>query len=162
MSELRRDWLVGNSVLALLAASMIAQTWGPSGGTYEFPGNISAPTFPEPVSLGVAAFLFVLSPCLAAASMVEKLRTATVLAVLSLAPMMAFFAWLLFTVSSLAIVSELPEGVWWAQTLAWGGLVMFFFLFVRFLHELWRSIGASRPSRKGSRREAPHRESLPR
>lgn len=52
--------------------------------------------------------------------------------------MLDLFVLLAFLQSWLTIVSELPDGQWWAYFFAWGGLVMFIFLTFRFFAGMFR------------------------
>ena len=132
-SELRREWFISNAVLTFMAALLLATQWGPTRGTYQLPGDVAPPNFPDPVLFGGAAFLFVLSPALAVVGMVPKLHDRVLPVVRSLVPALAFFSWMIFSFSWIALMGELPDGPWRVQVLAWDGAVMFVFLFVHFV-----------------------------
>ena len=139
-TELKKDWLAGNSVVAFLGALILAQTWRPTGDSYELPFSLTVPAFPDPVSFAIAAFLLLSSFLLMVASAIPiRLVPHWVVSVVrTFSVMLDFVVWLAFMQSWLSIVSELPDDQWWAYVFAWGGLMMFTFLTFRFLLGMFR------------------------
>ncbi len=152
-STLRREWLIGNSILAYMGALLLVQSWGPSGGTYRLPGDVAPPIYPDPTVLALASFLFVTSLTLGILAAIPKLRDTAIRLVTPIGPVLAVLAWLIFTGSWLGIIGELPGGVWWAHVLAWGGVPMFLYLFAKLFYELLRG-GMAPPAGRTPRRPA--------
>ena len=144
---LKKDWLASNAVVAFLGALMLAQTWRPTGDSYELPFSLTVPAFPDPMSFAIAAFLFVSSFFLVVASIIPiRLVPHWVIPVVrTFSVVLDFVVWLAFMQSWLSIVSELPDDQWWAYVLAWGGLVMFIFLTFRLLSGGFRLARSHKP-----------------
>ena len=56
-SDLKKDWLAGNSVVALGGALLLAQSWRLSGGGVELPFGRTIPDVLEVVYVAIVSFL---------------------------------------------------------------------------------------------------------
>ncbi len=132
LEQIKEEWLVGNSVVAFVGALMMAQTWEPSDVKSVIPIiNVTVPTSPQAVTLGIVTFLLVLSIVLAVASSVPRLRSWAIQPVSPLWLMLDMLLWFAFLLSFLSVLSEIPRDEWWSNVLALSGLALSFFLAVR-------------------------------
>ena len=76
LEQIKEEWLVGNSVVAFVGALLVAQAWEPSDVKSIVPIlNVTVPTFPQAVVLGLVGFLAVLSFSFALTSAIPPLRS---------------------------------------------------------------------------------------
>lgn len=132
-TALTKDWLANNALISFMGSLLVMQGWGKSGGGYEYPGGITAPDFTDAVLIGIATGLFILALTLAAASIAARFSNQAFMYTRSLAPIFAVFMWLGYSLGMLSILSDLPANEWWTHALAWGSLLMFFFLAFRII-----------------------------
>ena len=76
IEQIKEDWLVGNAVVAFVGALLMAQALEPSDAENVIPIlNLTVPTFPQAVILGIVALLAISSFALVLASTVPPLRS---------------------------------------------------------------------------------------
>ncbi len=132
--QIKEEWLVGNAVVAFSGALLMAQAWQPSDNSSELPiFNVTAPTFPQEVTLTIIAFLATLSFVLAVASVIPPLRTWAIRQVSPFSQFLEVLMWSAFLASLLSALSEIPPDQWWSVILVWGGLALILFLSVRMI-----------------------------
>ena len=139
-TELNKDWIVENAVLAFVGALLVAPTLQPPYETYRLPFWDVTFNVPDPVSFIIATILFVVSFFLVLAYFVRPLGQWALREVPKSSPLPEMLTWLAFTVSWLSVVTKLADGPWWIGPLEWGGLVMFLFLVFRILRGMYRLI----------------------
>ena len=62
IEQIKEDWLVGNAVVAFVGALLMAQALEPSDAENVIPIlNLTVPTFPQAVILGIVALLAISS-----------------------------------------------------------------------------------------------------
>ena len=123
---------MGNSVVAFVGALLIAQAWEPSDVRNVIPIiNVTVPTFPQAVIIGIVTFLMVLSIVLAVASSVPRLRSWAIQHVSPLSHLLEMLLWFAFLMSLLSALSEIPRDEWWSNVLALSGIALWFLLAVR-------------------------------
>ena len=137
LEQIKEEWLVGNSVVAFVGALMMAQTWEPSDVKSVIPIiNVTVPTSPQAVTLGIVIFLVGLSIGFAVASSVPRLRSWAIQHVSPLWLLLDVLLWFAFLVGLLSVLSEIPRDEWWSNVLALSGIALSFFLAVRMLLRL--------------------------
>ena len=131
VEQIKEDWLVGNAVVAFVGALLIAQAWEPSDVKSVIPIiNVTVPTLPQAVILGIVAFLAVMSFVLVLASAVRPLRSWAIHQVSPCSSLLKSLMWGAFLFSLLSALAEIPSDQWWAQALGLCGFALFFFLMV--------------------------------
>lgn len=132
IEQIKEEWLVGNAVVAFVGALLMAQAWGPSDVKYVIPvANVTVPSFPQAVILGIVALLAISSFVLVLASAVPPLRSWAIRQVSPYSRLLEWLMWVAFLMSLLAALPEIPRDEWWAEALALSGLAMWLFLGVR-------------------------------
>lgn len=110
----------------------MAQAWEPSDVKSVIPIiNVTVPTFPQVVILGIVALLAVMSFVLALASAVRPLRSWAIHQVSPYSQLLEQLMWIAFIFSLIAALGEIPPDQWWAQALWLGGAALLFFLWGR-------------------------------
>ena len=123
---------MGNAVVAFVGALLMAQAWEPSDVKNVIPIiNVTVPTFPQVVILGIVALLAVMSFALALASAVRPLRSWAIHQVSPYSQLLEQLMWIAFLFSLIAALGEIPPDQWWAQALWLGGAALLFFLWGR-------------------------------
>ena len=110
-SELKKEWLAGNSVVALGGALLLAQSWRLSGGVIQLPFGRTIPDLFDVVYIAIVSFLLASSVMLGLASMLPILRNWALRMAEPFAPALGFFVWVSF------VLSLLPE----EELAAWEG-----------------------------------------
>ena len=132
LEQIKEEWLVGSAVVAFFGALLMAQAWEPSEAKNVIPIlNVTAPTFPQAVILGLVALLAVSSFALALASAIPPLRSWAIRQVSPYSQPLEMLMWLAFLMSLLSGLSEIPRDEWWTEILALGGLGLWLFLSLR-------------------------------
>ena len=132
VEQIKEEWLVGNAVVAFVGALLMAQAWEPSDVKNVIPIiNVTVPTFPQAVILGIVALLAVMSFVLALASAVRPLRSWAIHQVSPYSQLLELLMWFAFLMSLLAALLEIPRDEWWADALTLSGLALWLFLGVR-------------------------------
>ncbi len=140
-SDLKKDWLAGNSVVALGGALLLAQSWRLSGGVVELPFGRTIPDVLDVFYVAVVSFLLASSLALAAASVLSPLRNWAVRKAAPFVPALGFFVWVSFVLSLLSANAALPDDQAWAKALSAGGAVMSAFIaFTMVVNPLLRMI----------------------
>ena len=116
LEQIKEEWLVGNAVVAFVGALLMAQPWEPSDADNVIPIlNVTVPTFPQAVILGIMALLAVLSFVLVLASAVPPPRSWAIRQVSPYSQLLEQLMWFAFLMSLLAALSEVPRDEWWAE-----------------------------------------------
>ncbi len=164
MERIKEEWLVGNAVVAFVGALLMAQAWEPSDVKNVIPIlDVSVPTFPQVVVLGIVAFLAVLSFVLALASAIPGIRSWAMYQASPLSYLLEILMWVALLMSLLSALAEIPPDQWWAQALWLGGAALLFFfwgrmvlrplfppakwsgqMLFRFVRKIWRRLVVSR------------------
>ena len=109
VERIKEDWLVGNAVVAFVGALLMAQAWEPSNAKSVIPIlDVTVPTFPQAVVLGIVVILGVLSFVLALASAIPPLRSWVIYQVSPFSQLLEQLMWLALVLSLIAALSELP------------------------------------------------------
>ena len=127
-AELKKEWLAGNSVVALGGALLLAQSWRLSGGVIELPFGHTIPDLFDVVYIAIVSFLLASALALGLASMLPMLRNWALRKAEPFAPLLGFFVWVSFVLSLLSANAALPDEQLWAQALSAGGAVMAVFI----------------------------------
>ena len=134
VEQIKEEWLVGNAVVAFVGALLMAQAWEPPDSVNVLPIlNVTVPTLPQAVILGIIAFLVSLSFVLALASVIPPLRSRAIHQVSPYSQVLEWLMWVAFLLSLLSALTEIPLDQWWAEALGWGGLALLFFLAFRMI-----------------------------
>ena len=143
-SELRKDWLVSNSLTAFVGALLLAQSWQMSEGTVKLLFIFTVHDFTWLVIFIVIAGLFILSLFLALAAVVpvSRLQSRALSAVTHLSPTLGLLTWFSFTIGLMSAIPDLPLDQWWSAFLILGGFVLWLFLLYRMFAEAKR-VGAA-------------------
>ena len=132
LEQIKEEWLVGNAVVAFVGSLLLAQAWEPSDVKSVIPIlDVTVPTFPQAVVLGLVAFLAVLSFVLALASVIPPLRSWAIRQASPYSQLLELLMWVAFLLSLIAALTEIPPDQWWAQALWLGGAALLFFLWGR-------------------------------
>ena len=137
-TELNRDWIAENAVLAFVGALLVAPTLQPSQETYQLPFLSVELTVSNLLPLAIAIFLFLASFLLVLAYFFSPLGLWALREVPKVSPLPEMLTWLAFTVSWISGVNKLSDGSWLIVPLEWGGLLMFVFLLYRLCRGLFR------------------------
>lgn len=132
-TELSKDWLTSNAVVAFTGALLMGQSWKMSEGTVKLLFIFTVPDYTALVILIVIAGLFVLSMFSALAAAVPKpqLQQWAIDSNSRLLPVLGFLTWVAFSVGWASAVRDLPLDQWWAWFLIVGGFVLWLFLLYR-------------------------------
>ena len=134
MEQIKEEWLVGNAVVAFAGALLIAQAWEPSDSANALPVlNVTVPTLPQAMVLGMVVFLVSSSFVLALASVIPPLRSWAIHQASPHSQLLEWLMWVAFLLSLLSALAEIPSDQWWANALELGGLALFFFLALRMI-----------------------------
>ena len=140
-ADLKKDWLAGNSVVALGGALLLAQSWRLSGGGVELPFVRTIPDVLDVFYVAIVSSLLVSSLALAAASVLSPVRSWALRKAVPFVPALGFFVWVSFVLSLLSANAALPDGQVWAKALSAGGAVMSAFIaFTMVVNPLLRMI----------------------
>ena len=132
VERIKEEWLVGNAVVAFVGALLMAQAWEPSDVKNVIPiFDVSVPTFPQAVVLGIVAFLAVLSFVLVLASAIPRIRSWAICQASPFSYLLEILMWVAFLMSLLSALAEIPPDQWWTQALWLGGAALLFFLWGR-------------------------------
>ena len=156
-AELKKDWLVGNGVIAFVSALLLAQQWQSTDDVYELPFNLTFPALPDPSTFTIAAFMFILSLLFTLASIIPtKWIPSWVILVVSIvfSPALALLAWAVFGYTWITIVLTLPGDQWWTVAFGWGGLVVYFVLMYRALRAWFGMLLSIKPRNGGKSDDA--------
>lgn len=140
-ADLKKDWLAGNSVVALGGALLLAQSWRLSGGAIQLPFGHTIPDVLDAVYVAIVSFLLASSLALAAASILPPLRSWALNKAVPFVPALGFFVWVSFVLSLLSANAALPDDRLWADALSAGGAVMAVFIaFTMVINPLLRMV----------------------
>ena len=132
VEQIKEEWLVGNAVVAFVGALLMAQAWEPSDVKSVIPIiNVTVPTFPQVVILGIVALLAVMSFVPSLASAVRPLRSWAINQAWPCSSLLEILMWVAFLFSLLSALAEIPSDQWWAEALGLGGAALLFFLLGR-------------------------------
>ena len=116
LEQIKKEWLVGNAVVAFVGALLMAQAWEPSNVNNVIPIiNVTVPTFPQAVILGFVALLAVSSFVLALASAIPPLRSWAIQQASPYSHVLEILMSVAFLLSLIAALAEIPPDQWWAQ-----------------------------------------------
>ncbi len=132
-SKLKTDWLVNNALVAFVGALLLGQYTQTSASDYEWFFGLVIPSLPPIANLVGAAFLLVMAVTLVVSSAIPPLRDRALSLTVPLVPILEFLVWFAFTLGLLTAVSRLPADHVFSAGLVIVGLVIWVFLFIRFL-----------------------------
>ena len=129
-SELRKDWLASNAVVAFVGALLLAQSWQMSEGTVKLLFIFTVPDYTGLVIFIVIAGLFILSLFLALATVVPVsfLQCWAINLGKDLSQTLGYLSLFAFLVGFFSAIPDLPLDQWWSWFLIVGGFVLFIFL----------------------------------
>ena len=134
VEQIKEEWLVGNAVVAFVGALLMAQAWQPSDSANQLPIlNVTVPTLPQAVILGIVALLSISSFVLALASAIPPLRSWAIHQASPYSQFLEWLMWVAFMMSLVSALSDIPPDQWWAQALWLGGAGLLFFLAFRMM-----------------------------
>ena len=156
-TALKKDWFVGNALVAFVGVLLIAQYWQRSNDTFELPLNVTVPALPDLTVFVFGSVLFVWSFVLALASIVPVASFRSW--VVQLTPSFSIVMWMMTLIAFIASwgSAELPSDQWWSSVLDWGAVGIFLLILWRsvfeplfgslfsLLHELYRRFVVSKP-----------------
>ena len=148
--DLERDWLAGNAIVAFAGSTILALTWKGTEVDYQLPFGWIIPGVPSLFSLGVVAFLLILSFTLALASLVPTMWFPKwiVPAAAKVSIFLTFLVWLAYILSLIEWLNALPTALWWSEVIGISAIAMFVFLTFRLGYEIF-----SAPARWKRKRE---------
>ena len=124
-SELEKEWLFGNSVIALIGMFILGTAWRPSSDQ-------------DIVFISIGALLFFSALLFGLTSVVPVLRSKASRLAIYLSPVLKFLAFLGFTASWFSAAVELPEDQWWTVPLMYGGIVLLLIILLKMFQEFYR------------------------
>ncbi len=140
-TDMEKDWLAGNAVVAFVGALLLGQSWRMPEGPVKLPFIFAIPDYRALLIIG----LFVLSLALALASLVVPLRRWALDAVPAFSPLLWLLILAAFILSWASAFTRMPSDQWWSQVLLVGSIGMFLFIFYRMLYGAYRSAFGSKP-----------------
>ena len=133
-SRIKTDWLANNAVVSFFGSLLLGQYTETAAGGFSLPFGIELQGFPPVVNLVAASVLFLLAIFLALSSAIPPLRRLALAWSLYFVPALELSVWLAFTLGFIPVISGLPATNPFSFFLIIGGLVLWVFLLVRFLH----------------------------
>ena len=124
-SDLKKEWLFGNSIIALVGAFLWGTAWRPSSGEYTYPIiNESVSTDMDIVFVPIGAFLIFAVLFFAFTSVVPLCREQASTLAIYCSPVLKLLAFAGFIVSWGSAVTDWPEDQWWTEFLIIGGVLL--------------------------------------
>ena len=132
LQEMKEDRLADNAVVIFLGAILLGQAWEIwEGRSAKLLGIFEVPYLAEFGILTIMAVFLGWSLLLALASIVTPLQGWGLRTLRGSSQFLGTVVIVLFFLSWLSSVSELPDDRWWTKILIWGGFGIFFFLSYR-------------------------------
>ena len=149
-SELEKEWLFGNSIVALVGAFLWGTAWTPSSGKYTYPIiNLSVPNFSDGIFILIGAFLIFAALFFAFTSVVPLCRNQASTLAIYCSPLLKLLAFAGFIVSWGSAAVELPEDQWWTEYLIIVGILLLPIILLKMFQDfhLWASRDSSDSSK---------------
>ena len=132
LKEMKEDRLADSAVVIFLGAILLGQAWEIwEGRSAKLLGIFEVPYLAEVGILTIMAVFLGWSLLLALASIVTPLQGWGLRTLRGSSQFLGMVVIVLFFLSWLSSVSELPDDRWWTKILIWGGFGIFFFLSYR-------------------------------
>ena len=117
-SELKKDWLFGNSVVALTGAFILGMAWKPTAGEYTYPIiNVTVSTDLDWFFIVVGAFLIFATFFFGLASIVPFLRNHAFGLAVVCSPILKIFVFAGFIFGLDDAIKRWPIDQWWTEYL---------------------------------------------
>lgn len=138
-SELEKEWLFGNAIVALAGAFLWGTAWTPSSGEYTYPIiNVSVPNFADGIFILIGAFLIFAALFFAFTSVVPICRNQASTLAIYCSPLLKLLAFAGLIVSWGSAVHDWPEGQWWIEFLMIGGVILLPIILVNVVQDFHR------------------------
>ena len=138
-TELEKEWLFGNAIVALAGAFLWGTAWTPSSGKYTYPIiNVSVPNFSDGIFILIGAFLIFTALFFAFTSVVPLCRNQASTLAIYCSPLLKLLAFAGLIVSWGSAVHDWPEGQWWIEFLMIGGVILLPIILVNVVQDFHR------------------------
>ena len=146
-TEMEKDWLFGNSVVAIAGAFILGMAWRPTGGEYTYPIiNVTVSRNSDWFFIAIGAFLLFAAFFFGLTSIVPFLRNHASGLAAACSPILKIFVFAGFILSLSDAIARWPEDQWWTGYLFLFGVLFLPIIFLKMFQDLYR-----RPSRDSSR-----------
>lgn len=137
--DFRKDWLIGNAVVAFVGALLSAEVGLSSIDTYQLPSGVIVQTFPDPVYFVLTAFFLLLSLTLVVAFIIPRscLPCWVLPAFGTFSGALDVVVWIAFVQVWATVFPKFPDQGW-VDVLEWSSLAIFLVLTFRLGHGVWR------------------------
>lgn len=126
-SELVKEWLFGNSIIALVGAFLWGTAWRPT-----------ASTDPDWLFVSIGIFLVFAALFFAFTSVVPLCRNQASILAIYCSPILKLLAFAGFIASWGSAAHDWPEGQWWTGSLIIGGTLLLPIILVKFVQDFHR------------------------
>ena len=159
-SELEKEWLFGNSVVALVGALLWGTAWRPWSGEYTYPIiNVSIPNYTNEVFVLIGAFLFLAAFFFGVASLFPLCRNQASTLAICCSPVLKLFTLVGFIISWASTAAKLPLDQWWSEPLVLGSVIFLPIILINMFQDFHRWSGrGSFDSSRSAEAETPGEE----